>query len=106
MTPGFRLYLCEKPSQGRDIARVLNASIRHEGYLQGKDIIVTWCIGHLLEMQAPDSYDTKYKRWSLADLPILPAQWKMEAPTGRSNFTFIIVGTFSKLMLTQYLLLV
>jgi len=72
------LYLCEKPSQGRDIARVLNASQRYDGYLQGKNLIVTWCIGHLLEMLPPDAYDPRYKRWALADLPILPAHWKMQ----------------------------
>jgi len=48
---------------------------RHEGYLQGDQLIVSWCIGHLLEMLPPDAYDAKYKRWSLTDLPILPQQW-------------------------------
>lgn len=75
----MELYLCEKPSQGRDIAKILGATQRHDGYLQGKNIIVTWCIGHLLEMQTPDAYDKKYKRWSLTDLPILPQQWKMQS---------------------------
>jgi len=79
LTSQFELYLCEKPSQGRDIARALNVSQRYDGYLQGNKIIVSWCIGHLLEMQTPDAYDSKYKRWSLADLPILPQQWKMQA---------------------------
>ncbi|MFK5984375.1 MAG: DNA topoisomerase III [Pseudomonadota bacterium] len=74
-----QLYLCEKPSQGRDIARIVGANQRFDGYLQGNNIIVSWCIGHLLEMQTPDAYDKKYKRWSLTDLPILPGQWKMQA---------------------------
>ncbi len=73
----YELYLCEKPSQGRDIARILGANQRHEGYLQGDQLIVSWCIGHLLEMLPPDAYDAKYKRWSLTDLPILPQHWKM-----------------------------
>ncbi len=73
----YELYLCEKPSQGRDIARILGANRRNEGYLQGDKLIVSWCIGHLLEMIPPDGYNSKYKRWSLADLPILPKDWKM-----------------------------
>ncbi|MFK5948867.1 MAG: DNA topoisomerase III [Methylococcales bacterium] len=73
----YELYLCEKPSQGRDIARILGANRRNEGYLQGDKLIVSWCIGHLLEMIPPDGYNSKYKRWSLADLPIVPKDWKM-----------------------------
>ena len=73
----LELYLCEKPSQGRDIARALGANQRNEGYLQGNHLLVSWCIGHLLELQAPDAYDARYKRWSLNDLPILPSQWQL-----------------------------
>ena len=75
----FELYLCEKPSQGRDIARVIGANQRNDGYLQGNGVLVSWCIGHLLEMVPPDAYDARYKRWSLNDLPILPQQWKLAA---------------------------
>ena len=81
----FELYLCEKPSQGRDIARILGANQGHEGYLQGDKLIVSWCIGHLLEMLPPDEYDPKYKRWALADLPILPQQWQMAAKKSTSK---------------------
>ncbi|MCU7834495.1 MAG: DNA topoisomerase III [gamma proteobacterium symbiont of Taylorina sp.] len=75
----FELYLCEKPSQGRDIARALGANQRHDGYLQTNNLFVSWCIGHILEMQPPDAYDPRYKRWSLNDLPILPQQWQLSA---------------------------
>ncbi|MCP3851360.1 MAG: DNA topoisomerase III, partial [Gammaproteobacteria bacterium] len=78
-TKSFELYLCEKPSQGRDIAKAVGAHQRNEGYLQGNGLLVTWCIGHLLEMLPPDAYDTRYKRWSLQDLPILPQSWKLDA---------------------------
>ncbi len=81
----FELYLCEKPSQGRDIARVLGVNQRKEGYLQGNKLVVSWCIGHLLEMIPPDEYDTKFKRWSLAHLPILPQDWKMVAKKSTSK---------------------
>ena len=73
----MRLYLCEKPSQAKDIAAVLGASRRGDGCWLGNGVTVTWCIGHLLETAPPDAYDAKYKRWVLADLPIVPDKWKM-----------------------------
>ncbi len=73
----MRLYLCEKPSQAKDIAAVLGASRRGDGCWLGTGITVTWCIGHLLETAPPDAYDARYKRWVLEDLPIIPEQWKM-----------------------------
>lgn len=89
-TGKHQIYLCEKPSQGRDIARVLGVRQRQEGYLQGKNIIVTWCIGHLLEMVEPDAYDKKYKRWSLATLPIVPGKWQVRAKKStRKQLTII-----------------
>ncbi|MCM2318834.1 MAG: DNA topoisomerase III [Pseudomonas sp.] len=73
----MRLYLCEKPSQAKDIAKVLGASRRGDGCWLGANVTVTWCIGHLLETAPPDAYDARYKRWNLADLPIVPEKWKM-----------------------------
>jgi len=74
----MRLFLCEKPSQAKDIAKVLGASRRGDGCWVGTGLTVTWCIGHLLETAPPDAYDARYKRWVLADLPIVPQQWKMQ----------------------------
>ncbi len=72
----MKLFLCEKPSQGRDIARNLQANSRSEGCLKkGNDIVVTWCIGHLVEMANPDHYDSELKKWSLDSLPIHPDKW-------------------------------
>ncbi|MHC6226269.1 DNA topoisomerase III [Pseudomonas sp. X10] len=73
----MRLFLCEKPSQAKDIAKVLGATRKGDGCWRGNDLCVTWCIGHLLETAPPDRYDDRYKRWVLADLPIIPTQWKM-----------------------------
>ena len=73
----MRLFLCEKPSQAKDIAKVLGANRRGDGCWVGNDLCVTWCIGHLLETAPPDAYDARYKRWVLEDLPIVPQQWKM-----------------------------
>ncbi len=74
-----QLFLCEKPSQAQDIARVLSGgkARRMDGYLQAGTINVTWCIGHLLEMAMPEDYDESLKRWRLESLPILPDDWKM-----------------------------
>ena len=74
----MRIFLCEKPSQGRDIAKVLGASRRGDGCLIGRETTVTWCIGHLLETAPPEAYGDQYKTWSLAHLPIIPAQWRVE----------------------------
>ena len=73
----MRLFLCEKPSQAKDIAKVLGANRRGDGCWLGPGVTVTWCIGHLLETAPPDAYDARYKRWVLGDLPIVPERWKM-----------------------------
>lgn len=73
----MKVYLCEKPSQGKDIAQALGAHQRCDGYFQGQGTVVTWCIGHLIETAPPEAYNEAYKRWALADLPIVPTQWKM-----------------------------
>lgn len=86
----MRLFLCEKPSQGRDIARVLGATRRGDGCLIGADSIVTWCIGHLLETAPPEAYDAQYKSWSLDHLPIIPVQWRVEVkPKTAAQFKII-----------------
>lgn len=74
----MRLFICEKPSQGRDIATVLGATKQEEGYLQGSDFQVTWCLGHLLELAPPDEYCENLKPWRMEVLPVLPNEWKMQ----------------------------
>jgi len=74
----MRLFLCEKPSQGKDIGRVLGATQRGNGCLNGAGITVTWCIGHLVEAAAPEAYDAQLKRWSIEQLPIVPQSWRVE----------------------------
>ncbi len=88
------LYLCEKPSQARDIARILGVQRKGEGCLlgevAGRRTIVTWCYGHLLEMAPPDSYDPALKRWSLASLPIVPSAWRLTVKASASSqFTIV-----------------
>ncbi|MEL7822488.1 DNA topoisomerase, partial [Pseudomonas aeruginosa] len=74
----MRLFLCEKPSQGKDIGRILGATQRAEGCLNGSGVTVTWCIGHLVEAAAPEAYDEQLKRWSIEQLPIIPQHWRVE----------------------------
>jgi len=74
----MRLFLCEKPSQGKDIGRVLGATQRGNGCLNGAGVTVTWCIGHLVEAAAPEAYDAQLKRWSIEQLPIIPERWRVE----------------------------
>ena len=69
---GKMLIVAEKPSVGRDIARVLGCRTRQEGYLDGETACVTWAVGHLVTLQEPDELDSRYKRWRAEDLPILP----------------------------------
>ncbi|WP_122419378.1 DNA topoisomerase III [Pseudomonas viridiflava] len=86
----MRLFLCEKPSQGRDIAKVLGANRRGDGCLIGTDSTVTWCIGHLLETVPPEAYGIQHKHWSLDHLPIIPAQWRVEVkPKTAAQFKVI-----------------
>jgi len=74
----MRLFLCEKPSQGKDIGRILGATQRGNGCLTGTGITVTWCIGHLVEAAAPEAYDAQLKRWAIEQLPIIPERWRVE----------------------------
>lgn len=73
----MKLFICEKPSQARDIAKHLGARQQGTGCLVGNGVTVTWCIGHLLEQAAPEHYQPELKTWDLALLPVVPQQWKM-----------------------------
>ncbi|HHK0217131.1 MULTISPECIES: DNA topoisomerase III [Burkholderiaceae] len=74
----MRVLLCEKPSQGKDIARVLGATQRGNGCYTGAGLSVTWGIGHLIETAPPEAYGEQYKRWALEPLPIVPQRWQVE----------------------------
>jgi DNA topoisomerase-3 len=97
----MRLFLCEKPSQARDIARVLDAHVKANGYLSGSGVIVTWCFGHLLEMVSPDGYDEQFKRWNLQSLPIIPRDWRVVVRREASKQFSAIQKLLSKLTSTD-----
>ena len=71
------VVLAEKPSVGRDLARVLQCNQKGNGYFQGAKYIVTWALGHLVTLADPEVYDDKYKSLRLEDLPMLPPQLKL-----------------------------
>jgi DNA topoisomerase-3 len=75
----MRLVVTEKPSMGRDVAAALGAARRGEGFIAGEAEIVTWCVGHLVELDDPESYDARWRRWRLGDLPVLPGEFKYHA---------------------------
>lgn len=78
----MKLVLAEKPSVAQSIAKVLGANKREDGYLEGGGYVVSWCVGHLVELAEPESYDEKYGKWSYNDLPIFPTDWKYNVSSG------------------------
>ncbi|ECA5826124.1 DNA topoisomerase III [Salmonella enterica subsp. enterica serovar Hvittingfoss] len=87
----MRLFLCEKPSQARDIAKFIGAGQCGDGFLSGPGVIVTWARGHLLEQAEPEAYGEQYGNpWRLDVLPFVPQQWKLEVKKdGRAQFSVI-----------------
>ena len=73
-----KLVIAEKPSVAQSIAKVIGADKREDGYLEGNGYIVSWCVGHLVELASPESYDERYEKWRYGDLPILPTDWKYQ----------------------------
>ncbi|QPI43605.1 DNA topoisomerase III [Pectobacterium aroidearum] len=92
----MRLFLCEKPSQGKDIGRVLGATQRGNGCLAGSGITVTWCIGHLVEAAPPETYGEQYKRWSIEQLPIIPERWRVEVKSKTASQFNVVKDLLSK----------
>src|SRR6516162_4650381 len=83
---GKTLVIAEKPSVGRDLTRVLPGPFtKHEGYLEGPEHIVTWAVGHLVQLADPDEYDDRFKKWRMADLPIVPDRFKLVVRDERSK---------------------
>ena len=73
-----KLIITEKPSVAQEFARILGVSGRNDGYIENSDYVITWCVGHLVEMVYPEVYDEKYKKWKLEDLPFLPKEYKYD----------------------------
>ena len=74
----MELVIAEKPSVAQSIAAVLGATQRKDGYLEGNEYLVSWCVGHLVELAQPESYEEAWKKWSYESLPIIPQEWQHE----------------------------
>ena len=85
------LYIAEKPSVAQEFANALKANgRRRDGYMESDQVIITWCVGHLVTMSYPESYDPKYKRWSLSTLPFLPREFKYEViPSAEKQYKIV-----------------
>src|SRR5438128_1630077 len=80
------LVIAEKPSVGRDLARVLPGPfVKSEGYLEGPEHVITWAVGHLVQLAEPDEYKPEWKKWRMADLPIVPEHFKLVVRDERSK---------------------
>jgi DNA topoisomerase III len=94
---GKTLVIAEKPSVGRDLTRTLpGAFAKHEGYLESDAHVVTWAVGHLVQLAEPDEYDPKYKKWRMADLPIVPDRFKLVVRDERSRKQMSVITRMLK----------
>ena len=81
----MKLVIAEKPSVAQSLARVIGATKRQDGYLEDNGYLVSWCVGHLVELSAPERYDERFAKWRLEDLPILPERVLYEVSAGTSK---------------------
>ena len=92
----MKLVIAEKPSVAQSLARVIGATKRQDGYLEGNGYLVSWCVGHLVELSAPERYDERFVKWRLEDLPILPERFLYEVSTGTSKQYQILKGLMER----------
>src|SRR5215213_3132133 len=86
------LVLAEKPSVGRDLTRVLPGQFaKHEGYVESDQHVITWAVGHLVQLAEPDEYDPKYKKWRMVDLPIVPDEFRLAIRDERSRKQMTVI---------------
>src|SRR5215216_943271 len=95
---GKILVIAEKPSVGRDLASASPGSFSKEGdaYLESDDYVVTWAVGHLVELAEPEDYDEKWKKWRMADLPIVPDAFKLKPRDTKSKKQLSIIQKLIK----------
>ena len=81
----MQLVIAEKPSVAESLSRILGVSTRHDGYMEGKKYIVSWCFGHLAGLADADVYDSRYAKWKMEDLPIIPSTFQFRVAEGKQN---------------------
>ena len=97
----MKLVIAEKPSVAQSIATVIGANVRKDGYMEGIGYMVSWCVGHLVELASADRYDEKYAKWQYEDLPILPPKWKYVISKGKEKQMKIIGELMKKTEVTE-----
>lgn len=97
----MKLVIAEKPSVAGAIANVLNAKDRKEGYIEGNGYIVSWCVGHLVGLANAEKYDSKYEKWTLTDLPIIPNEYKYEVSKGKEKQLKILCDLLNNKEITE-----
>ena len=92
----MKLVVAEKPSVAQSLAAVLGANQKKQGYLQGNDWLVSWCVGHLVGLAPADAYDPKYSEWAYEDLPIIPKQWKFTVSPDKKEQFQVLSGLMNR----------
>ena len=92
----MQLVIAEKPSVAQSIAAVIGAKQRGDGYMKGAAHIVSWCVGHFVELAQPESYDERYAKWKREDLPILPERWQYAVPKNKEKQLKVLRGLMSR----------
>ena len=95
MPTQYKLVITEKPSVAKAYADVLGARGKQDGYFSGNGYLISWCVGHLVELVMPQDYDEKYRKWLAEDLPIIPEKWKYRV-TASTRKQFNILGKLMK----------
>lgn len=97
----MRLIICEKPSVAKTVAAALGAAEQKNGYIQGDDLLVSWCVGHLVSMADAGSYDERFKKWQYEDLPILPEEWKYTLTPGKEKQFSVLQELMHRIDVTE-----
>ena len=92
----YNLVIAEKPSVAQAIAKVLGATNKHDGYSEGSGYLVSWCVGHLVELAEPEEYDGKYEKWKKDDLPIIPEVWKYQVSTSTKKQYLLLMNLMNR----------
>ena len=98
----MQLVVCEKPSVAATLAKTLGVIEHKNGYIEGDNVIVSWCISHLVELANADAYDERYKKWNIDDLPIIPQEWQFIVSAGK-NEQFKVLRGLMNCDLSQYM---
>ena len=101
---GKKLVLAEKPSVGRDIARVLKCQKQNGSYIEGNEYVVTWAMGHLVGLADPEAYGNQYKTWSMETLPMLPGQMKLTVLKGTGKQFQVVKSLLTRKDITEIII--